>query len=97
MHSDSKTPIGMIKSLQTGFPERMAMCIIYQPPRVFSLLWKILRYLIDARVHAKIHFVSTVEEVDALLGPGVRPVALGGTEAPDAAAWFAKVEGFKPH
>lgn len=29
------------------------MCIIYSPPRIFSLLWKVLRYVIDARVHAK--------------------------------------------
>lgn len=97
-HSDTKTPIGMIKSLQvhfdvlvsasltfhappqpppalfrpaapaathaifpfypsllpqTGYPERMAMCIIYQPPRLFNLVWKVLRYIINARVHAK--------------------------------------------
>lgn len=29
------------------------MCIMYNPPRIFNMLWKILRYLIDARVHAK--------------------------------------------
>ena len=51
--SDSSVARGIVKALQTAYPERMAMCILYAPPRVFFLLWKLLKLLIDVRVHAK--------------------------------------------
>lgn len=44
----------------------------------------------------QIHFVYKYEEIDKLIGPGVRPKKLGGEEPFDVAGWFKKVEGFTP-
>lgn len=47
-------------------------------------------------LRAQIHFVYTVEEIDKLIGPGVRPASLGGSESFDVDGWFKSVEGFEP-
>lgn len=45
---------------------------------------------------SQIHFVYKAEEIDKLLGEGVRPAKLGGKEPFDYDAWFKKVAGFAP-
>lgn len=96
LNSDSRAAIGIIKSLQTGYPERMAMAILYCPPRVFFLLWKVIRFVIDPRVHAKIHFVYTKEELEPLIGVATLPASFEGSGKFDLDAWCKDMSGFTP-
>ncbi|XP_016512032.1 CRAL-TRIO domain-containing protein C23B6.04c-like isoform X1 [Nicotiana tabacum] len=38
-------------------PERVAIVVLYSPPRFFEAFWKVVKYLIDAKTFAKIKFV----------------------------------------
>eukprot|EP00468_Gymnochlora_sp_CCMP2014_P010011 CAMPEP_0167747060 /NCGR_PEP_ID=MMETSP0110_2-20121227/4064_1 /TAXON_ID=629695 /ORGANISM="Gymnochlora sp., Strain CCMP2014" /LENGTH=358 /DNA_ID=CAMNT_0007631905 /DNA_START=24 /DNA_END=1101 /DNA_ORIENTATION=+ len=44
--------------LMLRFPERMGHCFLYQPPTLFSVVWKMASPLIDARTKKKIHFMG---------------------------------------
>ncbi|KAL3525392.1 hypothetical protein ACH5RR_013764 [Cinchona calisaya] len=47
----------IIYVLQNHYPERLAVIILYSPPRIFEAFWKVVRYFVDPKTFQKIHFV----------------------------------------
>ncbi|XP_009607220.1 uncharacterized protein LOC107766391 [Nicotiana tabacum] len=47
----------VIYLLQNHYPERLAIVVLYSPPRFFEAFWKVVKYFIDAKTFAKIKFV----------------------------------------
>ncbi|MBA0693391.1 hypothetical protein Goari_003765 [Gossypium aridum] len=46
-----------INVLQNHYPERLAMAVLYNPPRIFEAFWKIVKYFLDAKTFQKVKFV----------------------------------------
>ncbi|KAL3527104.1 hypothetical protein ACH5RR_011760 [Cinchona calisaya] len=47
----------IISVLQNHYPERLAVVILYSPPRIFEAFWKVVKYFVDAKTFQKINFV----------------------------------------
>ncbi|CAI9110766.1 OLC1v1010844C1 [Oldenlandia corymbosa var. corymbosa] len=47
----------IINVLQNHYPERLAIVILYSPPRIFEAFYKVVKYFVDAKTSEKIHFV----------------------------------------
>ncbi|KAK6938810.1 CRAL/TRIO, N-terminal domain [Dillenia turbinata] len=43
--------------LQNHYPERLAMSFLYNPPRVFEVFWKVVKYFLDPKTFQKVKFV----------------------------------------
>lgn len=80
-NNDLKTAQRMVTALQRGYPEALGLAVFLRAPRIFGLLWKAVRVLIDARTVSKVHFVQRTQELDALVGLHAVPVAQGGRNA----------------
>ncbi|PHU27020.1 hypothetical protein BC332_05352 [Capsicum chinense] len=52
-----KTARDIIYILQNHYPERLALVVLYSPPRFFEAFWKVVKYFIDAKTSEKIKFV----------------------------------------
>jgi hypothetical protein len=52
-NADIKTAVTMVKALQVGYPERLGLAVFLGAPRVFGLLWRGVRVLLDARTVSK--------------------------------------------
>ncbi|KAF7809726.1 phosphatidylinositol transfer protein 3-like [Senna tora] len=52
-----KTARDIVHILQNHYPERLAICILYNPPRIFQALWKGVRYFLDPKTFEKVKFV----------------------------------------
>nr|GEV71475.1 hypothetical protein [Tanacetum cinerariifolium] len=52
-----KTTRDIVNVLQNHYPERLATIILYNPPKMFQALFKILSYFIDPKTYLKIKFV----------------------------------------
>ena len=63
---------------QVGYPERLGRAVFLGAPRVFGLLWRVVRVLLDARTVSKVHFVQQEVEMDPLGGLHALPPAQGG-------------------
>ncbi|XP_060195641.1 uncharacterized protein LOC132624904 isoform X2 [Lycium barbarum] len=52
-----KTARDIIYILQNHYPERLAIVVLYSPPRFFEAFWKVVKYFIDTKTFEKIKFV----------------------------------------
>uniref|UniRef100_A0A5B6ZSL6 Putative random slug protein 5 isoform X3 n=1 Tax=Davidia involucrata TaxID=16924 RepID=A0A5B6ZSL6_DAVIN len=52
-----KTARDIIYILQNHYPERLAIVVLYNPPRIFEAFWKIVKYFVDPKTFQKIRFV----------------------------------------
>jgi hypothetical protein len=77
-NADLKTARRMVGALQRGYPENLGLACFLGAPRVFGMLWRAVRVLIDARTVSKVHFVQQPAELDALVGLFAVPEAQGG-------------------
>ncbi|CAL5369235.1 unnamed protein product [Camellia sinensis] len=49
----------IINTLQNHYPERLALVVLYNPPRIFEAFWKVVKYFVDPKTFQKINFVYT--------------------------------------
>lgn len=52
-----KTARDIIYILQNHYPERLAIVVLYSPPRIFEAFWKVVQYFVDPKTFQKIRFV----------------------------------------
>ncbi|XP_042464480.1 phosphatidylinositol transfer protein 3-like [Zingiber officinale] len=53
--------------LQSHYPERLAVAFLYDPPRIFESLWKIIKYFLDPKTFQKVKFVYPKNEESVTL------------------------------
>ena len=95
-NADLKTAKRMVVALQRGYPENLGLAVFLGAPRVFGLLWRVVRMLIDARTVSKVHFIQHEAELYALVGLHAVPEALGGRNTsvePNMQRWCAELLG----
>ncbi|KAL1569455.1 phosphatidylinositol transfer protein 3-like [Salvia divinorum] len=51
-----KTSRDIIYILQNHYPERLAVIVLYNPPRFFEAFWKVVKYFVDQKTFRKINF-----------------------------------------
>ncbi|KAK2981587.1 hypothetical protein RJ640_011117 [Escallonia rubra] len=73
----------IINTLQNHYPERLAIIILYNPPRIFEAFYKIVKYFVDPKTSQKIKFVypnnkASVEIVKSLFDSENLPSEFGG-------------------
>jgi len=86
-----KTSMETNRCLMLRYPERMGHCILYQPPTLFNVCWKMASPLIDPRTKQKIHFMSgkfdkdspNAQKLNGILGEGWRDLV--GIDTPHSA------------
>ncbi|KAK3224107.1 hypothetical protein Dsin_011132 [Dipteronia sinensis] len=54
-----KTIREIVYVLQNHYPERLAVCILYNPPKFLQPIWKVVSYLMDPKTFEKVRFVYT--------------------------------------
>ncbi|KAG5492777.1 hypothetical protein JKF63_01357 [Porcisia hertigi] len=61
---DGRSSMGMtvIRIIQDHYPERLGKMVCVNPPKLFSLLWKILVPVIDPVTRAKVEFLWTEDQ-----------------------------------
>ncbi|KDO79537.1 hypothetical protein CISIN_1g047851mg, partial [Citrus sinensis] len=47
----------IIYIFQNHYPERLAISILYNPPKFFESIWKAIRYFLDPRTTQKLKFI----------------------------------------
>jgi len=47
----------IISNLQNHYPERLAIVVLYSPPRIFHAFWKVVKYFVDPKTFQKVKFV----------------------------------------
>ncbi|KAK1439139.1 hypothetical protein QVD17_04954 [Tagetes erecta] len=52
-----KTSRDIVSALQNHYPERLATFVLYNPPKIFQALFKVVSYFIDPKTYLKIKFV----------------------------------------
>ncbi|XP_073156615.1 uncharacterized protein [Henckelia pumila] len=52
-----KTARDIIYILQNHYPERLAIVVLYSPPKIFEAFWKVVKYFVDQKTFQKIKFV----------------------------------------
>lgn len=52
-----KVARGIINVLQNHYPERLALVVLYSPPRIFEAFWKVVKYFVDTKTAEKNKFV----------------------------------------
>ncbi|XP_073281210.1 uncharacterized protein [Primulina huaijiensis] len=52
-----KTARDIIYILQNHYPERLAIVVLYNPPKIFEAFWKVVKYFVDQKTFQKIKFV----------------------------------------
>ncbi|KAA8547364.1 hypothetical protein F0562_003772 [Nyssa sinensis] len=52
-----KTSRDIIYILQNHYPERLAIVVLYNPPKIFEAFWKVVKYFVDPKTFQKINFV----------------------------------------
>ncbi|KAJ1452000.1 hypothetical protein M885DRAFT_467841 [Pelagophyceae sp. CCMP2097] len=69
-------------ALKVLHPERQRKTFVVRAPRVFSLVWKMIKPMLDARTISKIQIIGVNDPLDALfaeLGAANIPTDLGGS------------------
>ncbi|KAJ6929956.1 phosphatidylinositol transfer protein 3 [Populus alba x Populus x berolinensis] len=57
-----KTARDCINILQNHYPERLAVALLYNPPRIFEAFWKVVKYFLDPLTFQKVKFVYPKKE-----------------------------------
>ncbi|MED6155671.1 hypothetical protein PIB30_007181 [Stylosanthes scabra] len=78
-----KTSRDIIYVLQNHYPERLGVVILYNPPRIFEVFFKAVRYFIDPKTTQKLKFVypnnkDSVEFMNSLFDVENLPSEFGG-------------------
>ncbi|MED6134410.1 hypothetical protein PIB30_036747 [Stylosanthes scabra] len=78
-----KTSRDIIYVLQNHYPERLGVVILYNPPRIFEVFFKAVRYFIDPKTTQKLKFVypnnkESVEFMNSLFDVENLPSEFGG-------------------
>lgn len=47
-------------STQVGYPERLFRCVMYMAPKIFFVLWRVVKPFMDDRIAAKVRISSAV-------------------------------------
>ncbi|CAM6116131.1 unnamed protein product [Calypogeia fissa] len=80
-------PIGTVREvayvLQTMYPERLKVAVLYDPPRIFEGFWTLVKPFLDPKTFKKVKFVYTskpesVKVVDELFDLDELEVPFGG-------------------
>ncbi|XP_057820452.1 uncharacterized protein LOC131033289 [Cryptomeria japonica] len=53
--------------LQNHYPERLAVALLYNPPRIFEAFWKVVKFFLDLKTVEKVKFIYTKSEESASL------------------------------
>ncbi|KAG8062521.1 hypothetical protein GUJ93_ZPchr0003g17685 [Zizania palustris] len=69
--------------LQNHYPERLAVAILFNPPKVFEAFWKVVKHFLDPRSIQKINFVylkndESMKIMHKYIDPEVLPIEFGG-------------------
>ena len=60
------TPVKfMIKIFEANYPESLGTVLVHKSPWLFQGIWKIIKGWLDPVVAAKVHFTSSVEDLEA--------------------------------
>lgn len=78
-----KTIRDIIYIFQNHYPERLAISILYNPPKFFESIWKAIRYFLDQRTTQKVKFIYTnnkesLEFMKSLFDVENLPIEFGG-------------------
>ncbi|XP_051127190.1 uncharacterized protein LOC127248723 isoform X2 [Andrographis paniculata] len=52
-----KTAREITNILQNHYPERLAIAILYNPPKFFEAFWKVVKIFVDQKTHQKLRFI----------------------------------------
>ncbi|XP_077216400.1 uncharacterized protein LOC143850975 [Tasmannia lanceolata] len=71
--------------LQNHYPERLAVSFLYNPPRIFGVFWKVVKYFLDPKTFQKVKFVypknkESTELMKQNFDMEVLPSELGGRD-----------------
>ncbi|XP_006650519.1 phosphatidylinositol transfer protein PDR17 [Oryza brachyantha] len=69
--------------LQNHYPERLAVAILFNPPKVFEAFWKVTKHFLDPKSIQKVNFVylkndESMKIMHKYIDPEVLPVEFGG-------------------
>lgn len=78
-----KTARDIIYILQNHYPERLAIVVLYSPPKIFEAFWKVVKYFLDQKTFKKVKFVypnnkDSVELMKTLFNAENLPGEFGG-------------------
>ncbi|KZV47615.1 random slug protein 5-like [Dorcoceras hygrometricum] len=78
-----KTARDIIYILQNHYPERLAIVVLYSPPKIFEAFWQVVKYFVDQNTFQKIKFVypnnkDSVELMKAFFDAENLPSEFGG-------------------
>jgi hypothetical protein len=75
------TPVKfMIKCFEANYPESLGSVLVYKSPWVFQGVWKIIRGWLDPVVANKVHFASSVDDLQQWIPRSQIAKELGGDE-----------------
>jgi hypothetical protein len=75
------TPVKfMIKVFEANYPESLGAVLVHKAPWLFQGIWKIIKGWLDPVVAAKVHFTSSVEDLEAFIPRSQIIKELGGDE-----------------
>lgn len=75
------TPVKfMIKCFEANYPESLGSVLVYKSPWVFQGVWKIIRGWLDPVVANKVHFASSVDDLQQWIPRSQISKELGGDE-----------------
>lgn len=78
-----KTARDTLHIVQNHYPERLAIALLYNPPRLFEAFWKIVKYFLDTKTFHKVKFVypknkESVELMSSYFDADNLPAEFGG-------------------
>ncbi|XP_024976656.1 phosphatidylinositol transfer protein 3-like isoform X1 [Cynara cardunculus var. scolymus] len=78
-----KTARDTVTILQNHYPQRLAVAILYSPPRIFEAFWKIVKYFLDPKTFQKVKFVypknkESLELIKSFFDVDNLPTEFGG-------------------
>lgn len=75
------TPVKfMIKCFEANYPESLGSVLVYKSPWVFQGIWKVIRGWLDPVVANKVHFASSVDDLQQWIPRSQISKELGGLE-----------------
>jgi hypothetical protein len=60
-----KASLETLTILQDHYPERLGSAIVFNPPKIFSVFWAMVRPFLDERTAGKVHFLSASDPLRA--------------------------------
>jgi len=83
-HCLDKTALGtMLELMQNYFPERLGTAILWKPPTIFWLAWKLIHNFIPKETRRRMCFAYKQKDVSKFMDPAFVPEIFGGTASDD--------------